>query len=230
MISDELTYRDVSDIRLPNEIAQIFMTGALRIKRSIGQNIITQSDNTQDVFYIHSGSVEISIQAPNAKEFIFREMGAGSIIGELSAIDGEKRSLTVCALEDTVLYKVSPKYFLSLVETNREFSWWLTNSLVKRVRNTSEKVFELSSMNVRCRIILDIIRRSYSSGVDNDQSTFRPPRDQKKVATKLGTHREAVNREYSALVKEGLILKTSEAVVVPSVNALEALLSRMMGH
>lgn len=230
MLSEELTYRDVSDIQLPNDIAQIFMEGALRIKRSAGQNIITQSDNTQDVFYIHSGSVEISIQAPNAKEFIFREMGAGAIIGELSAIDGEKRSVTVCALEDTVLYKVSPKYFLSLVETNRELSRWLTNSLVKRVRNTSEKVFELSSMNVRCRIILDIIRRSYSAGVSDDRSTFRPPRDQKKVATKLGTHREAVNREYSALMKEGLIIKSPETILIPSVSALEALLSRMMGH
>lgn len=227
---EELTFRDVSDVKLPDEITDIFKASGVRVRRANGQNVMIQSDETRDVFLIESGTVEVSIQAANGKEYIFREVGRGSLIGEMSAIDGERRSATVTAVGEAVLYKIPSSRFLTMILDNPIFSKLMMISLVKRIRNTSEQLFELASMNVRSRILLDVIRRAYQSGVIEDRAHFLAPRDQSKAATALATHREAISREYSALIKEGLITRKGESFIVPSVSTLEATLERMIGQ
>ena len=119
--------------------------------------------------------------------------------------------------------------FKKLLEQNEELSEHITLNLVKRVRNLSEQVFELSTMNVRCRILLDLIRRAKKGALEDGSATFNLPKDQMKVATALATHREAISREYSAFAKNGLIKKNNEHILVPSIEKLETLLSNLIG-
>lgn len=229
MLWEQISYRDESDIKLPETLVEIFLSQSQKISKKKKQTIITQSDDTTDIYYIYSGAVKISILAPNSKEYIFREVGKGNLIGELAAFDGEKRSVTVATTEDTIFYKMNRTVFLNLVNNNKEFYSYLITSLVKRVRNLSEQVFELSTMNVRCRIVLDIIRRAKKTGIDNNRAEFTLPKDQLKIATELSTHREAISREYGALVKSKLIEKNAQKIIIPSFDKLEAVFSKMMG-
>ena len=229
MLSEQITYRDVSDIKLPKDIAEVFRTRAIFKKAIRGQSLITQSDPLNHVLYIDSGIVEISILSPSSKKYVFRELGAGNIIGELSAIDGGNRSATVTASVDTTYYKLSQSTFLELIENNKLFSNWLTKSLVKRIRDLSEQVFELSSLNVRSRILLDLIRRAKKVETQNDMVEIEKPKDQTKIATSLATHREAISREYSIFIQQGLIVKKEDHYLVPSISKLENVLLAMMG-
>jgi len=229
MLWEQISYYDESDIKLPKALAELFTSHSQKVTKKQNQTIITQSDSSTDVYYIYSGAVKISILAPNSKEYIFREIGRGNLIGELSAMDGEKRSVMVVTTDNTIFYKMKQKEFLSFVSQNREFYDYLMISLVKRVRNLSGQVFELSTMNVRCRIVLDLIRRAKRSGSENDRAEFSLPKDQTIIATELATHREAISREYSALAKSKLIEKKAHQITVPSIQKLETTLSKIMG-
>jgi CRP-like cAMP-binding protein len=229
MLWEQITYRDESDIRLPDHLARLFIEQSQKVSKTSKQTLISQSDTTDDVYYIAEGQVRVSVLAPNSKEYIFREIGPGNLIGELTALDGGKRSVMVMTITDTLLYKMAQGSFKKLLGQNEELSNYLTLSLVKRVRNLSEQVFELSTMNVRCRILLDLIRRAKKAALKDGSATFNLPKDQVKVATALATHREAISREYSAFAKNGFIKKHNEKIVVPSIDKLETLLSKLMG-
>ena len=229
MLSEQLTYHDVSDIKLPEDIIKVFRARAIFKKANKGQSLITQSDPLNHVLYLDTGIVEISILSPNSKKYVFRELGAGNIIGELSAIDGGSRSATVTAAVDSTYYKLSQSAFLELLENNQSFRNWLTKSLVKRIRDVSEQVFELSSLNVRSRILLDLIRRAKKVETQNDMVEIEKPKDQIKIATSLATHREAISREYSTFIQQGLIVKKDDHYLVPSISKLENVLVAMIG-
>lgn len=229
MLWEQITYTDESDMRLPDHLAALLIQHSQKVSKTAQQTLISQSDITDDVYYIAEGNVRISVLAPNSKEYIFREIGPGNLIGELAAIDGGKRSVMVMSITDTILYKMNQTTFKNLLAQNEEFSNYLTLSLVKRVRNLSEQVFELSTMNVRCRILLDLIRRAKKNTLENGSAKFSLPKDQVKVATALATHREAISREYSAFARNGFLQKNNGEIVVPSIEKLETLLSKMMG-
>jgi CRP/FNR family cyclic AMP-dependent transcriptional regulator len=56
------------------------------------ERILSQEDQTTDVFVIVEGRVRITNYSPDGREVSFRDMGTGEIFGELAAIDGLPRS------------------------------------------------------------------------------------------------------------------------------------------
>ena len=91
------------------------------------------------VYLIESGKVEISKDSQGRK-LVIETLGPGEILGEMSFIDGEPRSTTVTALEDTVL-ELLDKDFIDR-EFNQISSDFRTviRALVKRLRNTTQKL------------------------------------------------------------------------------------------
>ena len=65
-----------------------------------GRQIIDHLDETTDCFLIASGSVRVIVNSASGKEITFRDIGAGEVVGELSALDGRPRSASVVALTD----------------------------------------------------------------------------------------------------------------------------------
>src|SRR3712207_9596471 len=60
--------------------------------------LVDFDDLSTDVYFLLSGEVRIMIRTPSGKEVIFGEMRGGQFFGELSALDGVKRSANVTAL------------------------------------------------------------------------------------------------------------------------------------
>lgn len=213
----------------PHHIVNLFKDHAILGKVHKGRELITQSDAADNVYYIISGKVEISSMGLNAKEYIFREMGAGSIIGELAAIDGKKRSVTVTALSEVRYYIISGAKLLNFALENPKYSHWMMKFLTQRIRKLSLQLYESSSLNVRSRILIDLIRKATSGNNGNDSAVIAWPKDHKRSAIKLGTHREAISREYSFLIKENLIQRQGTKLIIPSLNNLNRLLNQLMG-
>ena len=62
---------------------------------AVGQQIVGQLDTSHDVFCIVKGRVRATSYSLAGKEVSYRDIGAGELVGEFSAIDGEPRSATV---------------------------------------------------------------------------------------------------------------------------------------
>ncbi len=215
---------------LPSRLAKLFIAKSVKIKKKKQQQIITQADLTTDVYYIHSGKVEITLLSPDTKEFTFREVCSGNIFGELAAIDAQCRSVTVETITNCELFKMSRDVFLKVLREDTEFSEWLNLMLVRRIRNLTDKAFELSTMSVPCRIWLDLVRRATIQGIHNNQSLIADLPSHQKLAMRLGTHREAITREFGVLSKDGIIQKQpGKTMKILSISNLENLINRMMG-
>ena len=68
-----------------------------------GVQVLDRTDSRRDVYFIVEGAVRVIGHAPSGQEIAFKRLHAGDHFGELSAIDGEPRSATLYALEDSVL-------------------------------------------------------------------------------------------------------------------------------
>jgi len=63
-----------------------------------GQILFTEGDDGHEVFVLLGGQVKVVTTAPSGRDVILDVMDQDSLLGELSAIDGNPRSATAIAL------------------------------------------------------------------------------------------------------------------------------------
>lgn len=95
-----------------------------------GQVIARQGALDQDVFILRSGSVRVECDGQPVSA-----LSAGSVLGEIAAVDAQPRSGTVIALETSTLYKLSAVDFLTLIEERPAFAAAVIEVLCSRLRS-----------------------------------------------------------------------------------------------
>lgn len=168
-------------------------------------HIMGEQDQTTDVFFILSGSVRISSFTEAGREVIFTEMSAGDIFGEFSAVDQLPRSATVLALTDCVLARMPAAKFFETLKQNAEISTRLVELLVAKMRKMSERVFEVSALAVRERVRRELLRLAEDGTAFRNGVVIRPAPTHYEIAARIGSHREAVTREFNRLEAENIV-------------------------
>jgi CRP/FNR family transcriptional regulator, cyclic AMP receptor protein len=116
----------------------LFLT-ARKENYKAGDVIFKEGSHGVATYIIESGRVEIS-KGVQDKKLVIETLGPGEMMGEMSYIDGEPRSATATALEDTAL-ELLDKDFI-----DREFNQMSSDfravirTLVKRLRNTTQNL------------------------------------------------------------------------------------------
>jgi CRP/FNR family cyclic AMP-dependent transcriptional regulator len=75
------------------------------VRYGAGEIIITEGEPSNSVYLVISGKVEIFKNSNSGKLVVLAEQGKNTIFGEMTLIDGKRRSASVKALEDTYCYK-----------------------------------------------------------------------------------------------------------------------------
>lgn len=167
--------------------------------------IMGEHDQTTDVFFILSGSVRISSYTEGGREVIFSEMSAGDIFGEFSAVDRQPRSATVVALSACRLARMPSMSFREVLGRHADVSVRLIELLVSKNRKMSERVFEVSALAVRERVRRELLRLATEGTAFRNGIVIRPAPTHYEVAARIGSHREAVTREFNRLEAENII-------------------------
>lgn len=193
-----------------------------------GELVLAQDDSSQDVFFIISGKVRVGLIDRSGKDTLFREMSAGAMFGELSAIDGSKRSATIRAEEASWLALMSPQDFLDIATTYPNISMATLRWVTGLVRELSSRLHSFNVLPVKQRVRVEVLRMASESGVENNEARIEPPPRHADIAARVGTHREGVTRELNDLQKAGLIKRLSgnegRALLVTDVSKLRDLL------
>ena len=167
--------------------------------------IIDEQDRTSDVFFILEGVVRINSYSPTGREVVFSEVGPGGMFGEFAAIDELPRSATILALSDCLLARMSAVAFMDLLRANSTVSIQLIEFLVSKIRRMSERVFEVSALAVRERVRRELLRLAADGKVTGQGVIIQPTPTHYEFAARIGTHREAVTREFNRLESERII-------------------------
>jgi CRP/FNR family transcriptional regulator, cyclic AMP receptor protein len=184
--------------------------------------LVDFDDLTTDVFFLLAGDVRILIRTQSGKEIILGEMRGGQFFGELSAIDGVKRSANVSALTRGEACIMPAGVFRELVFSAPLVADRLLRLLAGRVRELNARLMEQAVLDLRHRLYAELLRLSAPRGGGGAERVISPPPYHHVLAARIGCRREQVTREFTTLSQEGLIDRTRGALILKRPEVLEA--------
>ena len=197
---------------------------------SAGQQIVHHLDSSHDVYFVLSGSVRAVVYSASGKEVSYRDIGDGEIFGEFAAIDGKARSATVVALLDCAIASITAELFWKLLERYPKLAAALLKHLTRLVRLYSERIREFATLPVGVRVRIELLRLARASERSGRAAVIYPALTHAELASRIGTHREAVTREISALRRQGVVRTEGKQLVVPDLDGLEKIVYRALGE
>ena len=189
-----------------------------------GQPIVSRDTSGADVHLIVDGQVRIHVYAADGREVLFTQLHQGAIVGDFAAVDGGLRTTDAHASTRVLSASLSSAHFKQLLRDEPLVEERYLRYLVGLVRMLTDRVIELSTLAVQNRIRAEVLRQAQAAAeTDSDFAKLEPAPRHADLAAQVGTTREQVTRELSALTRQGLLQKTGRALLVTDVQRLEQL-------
>lgn len=172
---------------------------------SQGQLLFDREDNSNDVYFILTGRVLAVHWTSDGKEIVFSRIGMGSEFGELSALDGEPRSLSIYAQTATKALILPSRNFLQILDENPTVRHRVYRSLVARIRMLTERTHHQTTFSVSERVRAMLLRDTLDANVFTKGGILQDVPTHAEIGNTIGANREAVSRVLSAMNKAGEI-------------------------
>ena len=180
---------------------------------AVGEFVIRQNESDHGVYFVVSGSVRITFFSETERHVSFRDLEAGAMFRELSALDGDPRSAVVESLDSTFIVSLSQSHFLKLLTEYPSLSNYVMRRLARLVRLLTNRVIEISTLGVNNRVHAELLRLARAANPENNQAIIKSMPTNEEFARRISTHKEAVSREITRLVKRGLIQRMPKHVL-----------------
>lgn len=179
-----------------------------------GSMLISQGDQTQDVYVVISGRMLAQRFSPDGREILYAIVKQGEYVGELAAIDKQPRSLSVYCVNDAEICVIPATLFSELMACDKNFCNLIVHNLVRKIRFLSQQVHDLTVYSVSQRVTAFIIRFAIEQGqfCKNGHVTGLP--NQIEIANTIGATREAVSRCLTQLKKAKIIHYGRQEVII----------------
>jgi CRP/FNR family cyclic AMP-dependent transcriptional regulator len=188
-----------------------------------GTNVLIAEQPGEAVYVILMGSVKVHAVHPNGTEVVLAVLGAGEVLGEMSAADSLGRSASVVTLEETDLLWMDRRTFGASVDSSTILARNLAEVLSKRVRLANARLISLASLDVPGRVASELLSLAREYGQVTPEGVRIPMRlTQADLAALVGASRVSVNqalgqfrkRELVSIGKDGRVsLRDEEALV-----------------
>ena len=196
----------------------------------LGELIVDYLDASDEVFFVSTGEVCVTIYSLAGKAVSFRNLGPGDIFGEYAAIDGEPRCASVEARTSCLIASMPGGSFRELLLNEPHVSQALIKGLVRNVRTLTKRVYEFSTLAVNNRIQAELLRLASLVPKKGKSACLDPAPTHSEIASRISTHREAVTREINRLSRIGIIERHNGSLVVRDLDRLAAMLHEMTGE
>ncbi len=191
------------------------------------QDIVCNQDLSDDVYFVISGKVRATIFSRSGREVAFRDIGAGEMFGDLSAIDGRPRCANVITLEESAVLKMRSPAFQEVLGDHSQVAFAVLCRLTELVRHLSDRVVEFSTLGVNNRIHAELLRLAKKVPGNGGLVEITRPPTHADIASRVSTRREAVTKEFSRLSDMGLIERRGKSLVVRDMERLERMIDEV---
>ncbi|HKO95363.1 MAG TPA: DUF1003 domain-containing protein [Pyrinomonadaceae bacterium] len=114
----------------------------------VDSQVCRAGDTGDAMFLIEEGRVRISINDDDGHEITLAELARGDFFGEMSLIDGRKRSANATVIENGRLAVLGRPEFLAFVRSNPDVALAMLSALSERLRSTDQLLRSRVSRNV----------------------------------------------------------------------------------
>jgi CRP/FNR family transcriptional regulator, cyclic AMP receptor protein len=193
------------------------------------EQIIDRASSSRDVCLIVQGKVRVVNYALSGREITFDDMATGGYLGELSAMDGQARSATVIALEETWVAFMGPGLFMQTVTASPEVAAMVMRRLAGMVRSATERIMDLSTLAAHNRVQAELLRLARLGGVVGNQARIVPVPVHADIASRVSATRETVARVMSDLARLGLVARQGDHLAIADFQRLQAMVEDVRG-
>ncbi|NIR27734.1 MAG: Crp/Fnr family transcriptional regulator [Gammaproteobacteria bacterium] len=192
-----------------------------------GETVLERGSESREVLFIVQGAVNIVDVSLSGREVAYATLMAGDCFGELSAIDGQPRSASVVATENTLLAVLSSSEFLEILKERAEVSFKVLERLTSMVRMGDIRIMELSTLAATQRVYAEILRMAAPDAAVPDLWVIRPLPPLREIASRVSTTRETVARALSQLYPTGLVRRKGKSLYIVDRDKLEEKLAAL---
>ena len=155
--------------------------------------IFTQGDDCQEVYYIHAGSVKLSVLSPQGKEAAVAILNPGDFVGEECLTDGSmSRSSCATALTDATLLRIERLEMVRALKDESLLSVHFVNYLLRRAARVQADLIDqlFNSSEKRLARILLLLAHFGEPGAPE---VLIPKISQETLAQMIGCTRSRVS-------------------------------------
>lgn len=184
------------------------LTGRLRRRTYRRGTVIFHKDQPgEGLHIIESGRVRFFLPAEAGEELTIDVAGPGEVFGELALLDGQPRSASAEALDETVTHVLGREEFQATLAASPELAAALIGLLSTRIRHVTDYAESLAFLDVHARVARALLELAGRYGVrgDGQAITIDLALTQTDLATMVGATRERVNRALAAFREQGLV-------------------------
>lgn len=214
---------------LPGTLGRELIPHARLVTLRPNQIVIGHQDRSSDVYVVIEGSLTVELVSLNGREIVLADLAAGEIFGDFAALDDQPRSASVEAASDCLLACIPGDVFTDAVFASPETAEWFARRLVRQIRLLTERVFELNALAVRSRLHCELLRLCLAAGIADNRALIARLPTHGHLASRIGTHREAVTREMQYLQKQGIVEQRGRALAIGDVARLAEIVRAAAG-
>ena len=170
-----------------------------------GQILFDQAEQSKDVYFLLSGRLLAVHWTPDGREMIFGRIDYRTYQGELAALDGGERSLSIYAHRKAEVLVVSQADFRKVVDEIPVVRKRVINGLVATVRRLTERLYQATLFSVEQRVRSYLVRLALEAGQMHSGGEIQDAPTHSEIANWVGSNREVVSRIMSGLKKAGVI-------------------------
>ena len=196
---------------LPGHLASDLFVGAKPVRLKADEVLFLAGDPGDGCYRIDEGLLKVSMMSRTGTERILSFMGPGSIVGELSMIDGRPRSAAVVAVRDATLSFLSRSAFEAFAQRQPEIYKSLVTLLATRLRETDTVIAAGSFLPLKGRVASTLLELAVHFGQDvgSGRVVIRQKIGQSDIAAMAGIARENVSRILNDWKRRKLVSRLS---------------------
>lgn len=158
-----------------------------------GQHLFVQEDESNRIYGVLSGRIEISIYSPGGQKLVANIEQRRSLVGEIGALDGKPRTATALCLTDCQLASLSRSQLFERIELHPPLARAMIALLCARLRWVSGELGDQAFLDIGARLAKRLLFLSRILGEPSGWISI----SQSELADFLGATRESVNKMLS---------------------------------
>jgi CRP/FNR family transcriptional regulator, cyclic AMP receptor protein len=208
---------------LPPELSQGLFGKARVLTLDADQVLFLAGDAGDSCYRVEDGLLKASVVAPAGGERILAIFGPGSLVGELSMIDGVPRSASVAALRPSKLSLISRATFDAYGRANPDLYRHVMTLLARRLRETNGALAATSFLPLKGRVAraLMSLAEAFGNDVGGGRILIRQKVTQSDLAAMAGIARENVSRILKEWTDDKLVSRLAGYYCLEKKPAIE---------
>lgn len=178
---------------------------------SAGTLLFQRGDPGREMLVVGEGRVRLSVLSAEGRELSLRHAGPGSLIGEISVLDGAPRTADASAATDVTLWSIAKADLDRLALARPHLLGVFVRALCAKLRDTTDQLESVALYRLEARLARFLIGlcRQAEGGRQTGTVQIELALNQSEIADVIGASRPKVNRAFADLEAAGAVVRTA---------------------